>query len=527
MLNREELEIEAKEFFDAHILDPDCSCEDCCISNYIDQQMNIFDKFGIPFIPLDYKDMEWKWGNGFSAFRRLWLTLEDCKQYNIRMEKKDTNKSLVHCIQCGKLTFKNKNRVYKDGQLCLECSKKYAVCSNCNMLVNTNYDRVWKVYFVDEQKTIQYCNTCYKDNNLKEHQCSSCASYLKDITKFNNVLRGRNSITDEIEYNRYCTICGSGMIKCYTLGCNEFAYVGHRYCLSCENENEGLQGHNYKPIKRPFHYTDYEKNIDVDSTLFFGFELETEQDKSIIDRVTMSHLVKEIIGKEYVYCMRDGSLYNGIEVASFPFSWDWYKKVGKDKWTELLLFLSSKGYKGDKPGNNNSNPVGFHVHTTKAAWSNLQVYKLIQFVYNPVNRDFMNIIAGRPPMTYCRISDEDWDKSVKLAKDKMNVSKTHYNMINLNKKEDTTDGGKTIEFRMFKGSLEPLIFHKNLEFIKAIFEFTKDHTKKEMFKDNFIKFVVKNKKEYPCLLEYLISKTNDTDSYDIKSFLTSKYSINL
>ena len=515
-------EQEAKDFFSAHILDSDCSCEDCCTSNYIDEQENIFALFNIPFVPLDYKDMEWKYGNSYTAFRRLWFILYGIKEYNVKMEKKDTNKSMVYCIQCGKLTFKNKNRVYNKGQLCLECSKKYSACSSCNKLINTNIDRIYSVYFTDDQKNINCCWECYTEMNLEEHKCVSCGNFTKDITKMRIVIRCRDNITDELIYNKYCTTCGMGMKKCYTFGCNELAFSGHQYCCSCSDENAGIQTHNYKPIRRPFHYTIYEKNIDIDSSLFFGFELETEQDKSSIDKATMAHLIKEIIGKDYIYCMRDGSLYNGIEVASFPFSWDWYKKVGKDKWTELLLFLSSKGYKGDKSGNNNTNPVGFHVHTTKAAWSNLQVYKLIQFTYNPSNRDFMNIIAGRPPMTYCRISDEDWDRSVKLAKDKMNVSKNHYNMINLNKKEDTSKGGKTIEFRMFKGSLEPLIFHKNLEFIKAIFEFTKDYTKKEMFTDNFIRFVVKNKKEYPCLLEYLISKTNDTNSYNIKSFLTSK-----
>ena len=317
----------------------------------------------------------------------------------------------------------------------------------------------------------------------------------------------RDNNNDEIVYYKYCERCGRDIKKCSVFGCTDLTFSGQSKCNACMEEDLGLQNYDFKPMRRVFNYSTNEKNIDIESSLFLGFELETEAANSPISRETMAHLVKEIAGKDCVYCMKDGSLSNGIEIASFPFTWDWYKKVGKDKWTELLLYLKDKGWRGDIRGEGHSNPVGFHVHTTKAAWSNLQVYKLIQFVYNPANRDLMDIIAGRKPMQYCRISQEDFDRSVMLAKDKKNVSKNHYNMINLNKKSDSTQGGKTIEFRMFKGSVEPLIVHKNLEFIKAIFEFTKDHPKKDMFKDKFVKFIVKNKREYSCLFEYLNSKS--------------------
>ena len=129
-------------------------------------------------------------------------------------------------------------------------------------------------------------------------------------------------------------------------------------------------------------------------------------------------------------------------------------------------------------------------------------------MYNPVNRQFINIIAGRPPMTYCRVSDKDYNGSVTLAKNKKNVDQNHYNMVNLNRKNDTTKGGKTIEFRLFKGSLQPLIVHKNIEFIQAIFCFTRDYAKKSMFKDAFVRYISENKKEYPCLSEFIRIKWN-------------------
>ena len=503
---------EASDNYFHKYLEGECACEDCCTDRFVDYQADIFEKFNIPFIPYNFEGNEFENGSNADSFNHFWWILSKIEAFNKDQEAKrdesGTNKSLVHCIQCGKLTYKNKNRSYNDEQLCLSCARYFKECDFCHKLISTRMDSIYSIHFNDTNEKLNACTVCYGEQGLKEHKCRSCNIFSKDLTKLKKVVTKRDN-NDEIVYYQYCSTCGSNLKKCSVFGCNEFVFSGHSKCNACVEEDVGLQSYDFKPIRRVFNYSTNEKNINIESSLFLGFELETEQADSMISRESMSHLVKQVAGKDCVYCMKDGSLYNGIEIASFPFSWDWYKKVGKDKWTELLLFLKDKGWRGDRKGGDgsHSNPVGLHVHTTKAAWSNLQVYKLIQFVYNPTNREFINIIAGRPPMQYCRISQKDFDRSVLLAKDKKNVSTNHYNMINLNKKSDCTQGGKTIEFRMFRGSVEPLIFHKNLEFIKAIFEFTKDHPKKDMFKDKFAKFIVENRKEYSCLFEYLNSQS--------------------
>ena len=504
-MEEHQLREESDRYFEAHIVD-ECNCEDCCADNFAKVQEDIFERFGIPFIPYSFQNNDFELGSNKSNFSYFWSELYRIQRYNrkqeIKRDESGTNKSLVHCIQCGKLTYKNKNRNYKDEQLCIVCARLYKECHYCNELVNTHIDSVYTIRFEDTDEIIYACRDCYGKHKMADHKCSSCNSYHKDLTTMKKIANKRDN-NDEIQYYNYCKRCGISIKKCSVFGCNEFTFAGQSKCNACIEEDHGLQTYDFKPMRRVFHYSTNEKNINKETSLFLGFELETEAANSSVGRETMAHLVKQVVGKDCVYCMKDGSLYNGIEIASFPFTWDWYKKVGKDKWTELLLFLKDKGWRGDLPGEGHPNSVGFHVHTTKAAWSNLQVYKLIQFVYNPTNRKVMDIIAGRKPMTYCVISHEDFDRSVMLAKDKKNVSKNHYNMINLNKKSNTNEGGKTIEFRMFKGSVEPLIVHKNLEFIKAIFEFTKDHSKKEMLDFKFAKFIAKNKKEYPCLFEYL------------------------
>ena len=511
MMTREQINKEAKEYYNTNILHEECGCQDCCADHFNDVLPEMFEMFDIPFVPRKYEDVAYEYGTDEEYFTIFWKKLYDLQLYNQNMirkkEQSDTNKTLCNCIDCGQLTYKNKNRIVDGMQLCIGCARHYKTCHFCNTLIKTNnrYNDSTSIVLSskDDLKNVWCCNECYESEGLEDFKCGNCGSFTID-GGLKRVKHARNPDTDEIQYLSYCYGCSKDIKECSTFGCKELSFKGSCLCNSCLEKEKGIHSYNYKPLDRVFNYSEFEKNIDIKSALFFGFELETERKPTaVIDRRTMAHLVKQIVGKDMIYCMSDGSLADGIEIASFPFTWDWYKRVGKDKWTELLLFLKDKQWRGDLPGNNESHPVGFHVHTSKAAWSKLQIYKLIQFVYNPQNRNFMNIIAGRPPMQYCRISQKDFDKSVSLAKMKKNVSSDHYNMINLNKKSDPYLSSNTIEFRMFKGSIEPLIFHKNLEFIKAIFSFTQKHAKKEMFSKYFLKYVIKYRKEYPCLMEFL------------------------
>lgn len=484
----------------------ECNCDECKRDKLENQIPFLLEDFGLSFIPIEFdENLAYKYSYDSYSFYHLWDKLVKLKEYNERMKSKKeqsgTIKSLVHCVQCGKLTYKNKNRAYNDDQLCLVCARMYKECTYCHNLFNSAIDPMRKIVVLEDnnKETVEHvCSSCYNINDLRGKVCESCGKYHRNLDNMVKIILKRDN-NDNIIYTRYCSQCGAWFHKCETLGCKELANSSERFCSACQEDELGLMNYDFKPIRRRFNYSSNEKNIDINTSLFFGFEIEVEAEYSKISKETMALLVKEVVGKDYIYCMKDGSLTNGIEIASYPYTWDWYKEIGKDKWTNMLLYLKSKGWRAEYE----AHPVGLHVHTTKAAWSNLQVYKLIQFVYNPSNRKFIDRIAGRGPMTYCQISSSDYDRSIKLAKDKKNVSMGHYNMINLNRKDDTTKGGKTIEFRMFKGSLEPYTVHKNLEFVQATFMFTRDNPKKSMFATPFKDYVLNNPKEYPCLSEFI------------------------
>jgi hypothetical protein len=226
-----------------------------------------------------------------------------------------------------------------------------------------------------------------------------------------------------------------------------------------------------------------------------GCEFEIANKSSMLDQNSLVHLVKEKFGKKRFYGMHDGTIeratnYTGLEIVSHPFTWHDYRN-NINTWDDFLLYIRSKGWRANLPG------VGLHIHTTKSAWTTYQIYRLLKLIDN--NNDIVIMIAQREPTEYCRMSPADQQEIAKVCKEKKNRTPDHYSSINLNTSRGTPSN--TIEFRMFQGTLEPLLFHKNVEFVKACYEYTRNYSKPDG--TEFMQYVVDNRRIYPCLTEFL------------------------
>ena len=176
-MDNNQLREESDRYFNTYIVG-ECGCEDCCTDNFIEAQEDIFERFGVPFVPYNFQNNEFELGSNIESFGYFWSDLYRIQRYNKKQEyKRDelgTNKSLVHCIQCGRLTYKNKNRSYHDEQLCLTCAKYFKECHYCNKLVSVRMDTVHTIHFEDTNETINACRDCYYSQHLKDNKCSSC-----------------------------------------------------------------------------------------------------------------------------------------------------------------------------------------------------------------------------------------------------------------------------------------------------------------------------------------------------------------
>lgn len=261
-----------------------------------------------------------------------------------------------------------------------------------------------------------------------------------------------------------------------------------KICDECINDNYKLIfPYQYNP--KPFCYC----NLPNEKTkLYFGIELEIEDRKDVKWHTIIGDL------PEFVYCKSDGSLSNGFEIVSHPATFNWLKHH-KTEWDKILS-LRQKGFASQE-----TNTCGMHIHLSKNAFSNCHLYKFMRFIYR--NKSFVKQISQRDSVQEL----ERWASlketkhiTARRAKNKCNAYCDRHIGINLLRE-------KSVEIRIFKGTLVPDFFWKNIEFCKALYDFTfKTSLQHSCSLSLFRKFVKENCKEFMHLMWFMNLPVNMT-----------------
>lgn len=204
--------------------------------------------------------------------------------------------------------------------------------------------------------------------------------------------------------------------------------------------------------------------------LFFGTELEVEVRDG--DRFEVARRVNDVVnGGEVgrnVFFENDGSLNHGFEIISHPMSLPAHRDLWK--WTQDRAAV--RGLRS-----HNTETCGLHVHISRAELTGMQIAKMIAFVNDPENEHLIRAIARRYATGYCKIKKKDVDEDL-TALD----SGDRYEAVNITPR-------RTIELRIFKGSLNYQAIIAALEFSNALCAFTKgtkfmpEHLKSDRFLD--------------------------------------------
>lgn len=195
----------------------------------------------------------------------------------------------------------------------------------------------------------------------------------------------------------------------------------------------------------------------------------------------------------------DGSVQAGFEIVTNPLT----LREQREAWSEELFYaLNNIGFISFSAG-----CCGMHVHVSKRCLSNLQMAKVMKFIHNKNNRPFLKKIAQREDKTYATFSSK---KSFGyLLHQKF---KNRYEGINFIPSE-------TIEFRLFKGTLNYKAFHKNLEFCESLINFCATGVtgvNESSIWWNYINYIRENSKIYPHLWEYSsIRSMTDENAWEI------------
>lgn len=408
-----------------------------------------------PIIPNEFYLPEYNKTVCFQCLQKYYVKCTDCNSYylpeDLKRDPEDSeNEDIGYCETC-----------FND---------KFRQCDACGDYHEADYSN----YCEDCDRC--YCESCFDDSHA---QCDDCQEYRCD----ENIIEiGNNSSV--------CRSClDTGSYYCCD-NCNEYYHENDGffrdegyYCSeSCApEENNAINSYMYKPAPN-FKFIGKQEKLAKNDT--FGIELEIENVKNTHYNDEIAEEITDYFDN-FVYCKSDGSLDSGFEIVTHPFTWKWYKK-NKDKFNKIFD-LRKKGYRSHDPGT-----CGMHIHISKKSFSTIHLYKLLKFFYD-MDINFIKKISQRKKYDYCSLEKED--KTVKMAKKKK--TNERYTAVNI------TD--KTVEIRILNGTLRADRFYKNMEFVKAMFKFTKYFGIQEITKSNFIKFV-HNCKTYKNLSNFIKEK---------------------
>ena len=288
-----------------------------------------------------------------------------------------------------------------------------------------------------------------------------------------------------------------------------------------QNENSSVIGE-YHSSKHDLGHIP-SKYDDRKTCVLLGLELEMEIGEGYNRHDRARELLDALgyhnhAGKQYALCEQDGSLDCGFEMVT--------GYTGLDVHAEQLAFFKQR-FAGAK--SHNTRTCGLHVHVCKAGMSLLHASKLVLFINDEKNHDLIKTIARRTESSYSVFKDKSVDKSwikdaVRTAhpetratqpddneRDYRNGSRKRNALRNLNSSRYEAlnfNNEKTVEFRLFKGTLKYTTIMACLEFAFISWFFARDTSQTQLTTANF--------------LQYICLENNRRDTRYLRAYLTDK-----
>ena len=335
-----------------------------------------------------------------------------------------------------------------------------------------------------EDSIVGYCPACVSVMDEIE-RCNYCGEYYADGEIDVHIFNGQ----------RYCQSCAPQCYDCGAPATHIEQGTGRTYCRHCyENRmnTDNIKTYNFKP--------QFIKRGESDENRFFGLEIEIDGGG---ESDTNWRTLRQEFPHEFVYAMHDGSLDNGFEIATQPATLDYLAQIDWESFRKACVEL---GYTS-----HNSSTCGLHVHVDAQAFGDtmeeqeLRVGRILYFFskFKP------HIVRFSRRSKY---SMERWaniesmsTSSEQALADKAKQLKYEdkYRAINLNHIQ-------SVEFRIFRGTLNPKTIKATLEFVNALIDISRGATLQEIQTNDWGWFVDKFFQN-PELLEYLTLKKIDTN----------------
>lgn len=236
----------------------------------------------------------------------------------------------------------------------------------------------------------------------------------------------------------------------------------------------------------PFHHFSWDAR-NRSNALVFGVELEMEPKDSHSQHELIAALAPaNSVGANFLL-KSDGSLNNGVELVTMPFTLAQHLDNSGVPWKETLEKVYDLAHAG-----RDTSSCGIHIHINKKALSALTIGKMLVFLNSPELAPLMTTIAQRAASSYCR-------RSAKKLTDGTKQSESRYDMMNVSVRHPTC------EVRMFNGNITVERVYKNIEFCHALVQYCRQSSLRTLADwGGFSQWLIAHRGEYKHLVSFLI-----------------------
>lgn len=382
------------------------------------------------------------------------------------------------CYECG--TNTNDTQLINDNHICNTCLEThYTTCTDCGDLI-----RLDDANYTHNDRVI--CNNCLSTSYFTCDDCNNI--YPQDYAHI--YTRDGEVICDSCSYNYvYCSDCGEYYHE------NDTTYCEHEdqyYCYNC------IDNHNYDNIYGYHDFSEWEFHTTTNTThtpelgtSYLGAEIEVYNSTNEYRNNDSAGYVNAHIP---AVCMEDGSIGNGFEIVTHPQTLEYYIQ-NYEKYKDTFAYLRDRGYVGD-----DSTTCGLHIHISSAHLNEDTIDKIYLFMENYKDR----------LINFSRRHSERWAKFLSDAK-RNNESDDIIKSIDYIKKEKTNHdrymalniqhSSRTIEFRLFKSTLNIETFYATLQLVKSIVEVCDSTPVEEITWDKVVNYI-----DEPYLKSYLVRR---------------------
>jgi hypothetical protein len=230
----------------------------------------------------------------------------------------------------------------------------------------------------------------------------------------------------------------------------------------------------------------HEKSTPENKQLYYGVELEVEKRNSC--PYDIPYHIQDNVMSGFALCKADGSLDGGFEITTAPATFEYHKKHWERFFNDDKCMSNLKGW--------NTDTAGLHIHISRKALRPTVIGKILVFINDDTNTDFIRAIAGR--------TSDQWAKRSKKKIQDAFRSSDKYEAVNISHTH-------TIELRIFKSNISRHGFYRVLEFTDALVRFSENYTGLtglSLHYKTFLNFMKDDvtKSFYPNLTAWLIRK---------------------